>query len=165
MGIALFTPATTLRMSPRYPDSNLPPLVIVDDSDDDVFLLRHRLREGGITNPIRAFASTAEALAFLRACQDRKELPAMVFTDIRIPVTSGFALISAIRENAEWSGIRIVVVTSSNRTTDLEHALECGANGYLIKFPPSDTLVEFVRNGPWISVPLPARPVASLLHA
>jgi CheY-like chemotaxis protein len=153
-------------MNPRYPDSSLPPLVIVDDSDDDVFLLRHRLREGGITNPIRAFGSAAEALAFLRDCHGQNDLPAIVFTDIRIPVASGFALISAIRDNSEWRDIRIVVVSSSNCPADLEHALECGANGYLIKFPPSDTLVDFVHNGPWISVPRPAQPLplASELH-
>jgi CheY-like chemotaxis protein len=152
-------------MNPCYPDSSLPPLVIVDDSDDDVFLLRHRLREGGITNPIRAFGSTSEALDFLHSCHGQDELPAIVFTDIRIPVASGFTLISAIRDHSEWRGIRIVVITSSNCPTDLEQALECGANGYLIKFPPSDTLVDFVRNGPWISVPRPARPLASELHA
>src|SRR5881394_667861 len=109
-------------MSPRYPDPSLPPFIIVDDSDDDVFLLRHRLRDGGITNPIHAFASAADALAFLHSCGE--QLPAMVFTDIRIPVTSCFALISSIRENPEWNRIRIVVVSSSNCIDDLERAIE-----------------------------------------
>jgi CheY-like chemotaxis protein len=138
-------------MHPHYPDPHLRPLVIVDDLEDDIFLLRHRLREGGITNPIVAFSSSAEALDYLRAIPAERQLPAIVFTDIRMPVESGFALISAVRENAAWDDIRIAVITSSNETADLVRALEHGANGYLIKFPPADLLTEFVHHGPWFA--------------
>jgi CheY-like chemotaxis protein len=149
-------------MKTHYPNPNLPPYVIVDDCDDDTFLLRHRLREGGVTNPIHAFGSPAAALAFLRSVRNRHELPAILFTDIRMPVDCGLALISAIREHREWDGIRIAVMTTSNDPVDLQRALENGANAYLIKFPPSDILSEFVRNGPWISSP---RPVHALVSA
>jgi CheY-like chemotaxis protein len=148
-------------MKPLYPDLCLPGLLIVDDCEDDIFLLRHRLREGGITNPITAFTSPANALAFLRA-QPAAELPSLVFTDIRMPGGCGFALISAIRGNPEWSGIRVVVVTGSNQTADLERSLECGANGYLIKMPTSELLADFVLNGPWFAVP---RGASAPVHA
>jgi CheY-like chemotaxis protein len=137
----------------HYPDTSLPPIFIVDDCEDDVFLLRHRLREGGITNPILTFSSPADALAFLRPVRRRQDLPSIIFTDIRMPVSSGFALISAVRENPEWEGIRLVVVTASNHTIDMERALELGANGYLIKSPPAEILADFVRNGPWLVMP------------
>src|SRR4051812_2914982 len=140
-------------MSASYPDWSLRPIAIVDDCDDDVFLLRNRLREGGISNPIMAFSSAADALFFLRSCSEPAALPEIMFTDIRMPVDSGFALISLIRDNPEWSAIRLVVISSSNSPADLEHSLACGANGYLIKFPPSDILAEFIREGPWISIP------------
>jgi CheY-like chemotaxis protein len=137
----------------HYPDLSLPAIFIVDDCEDDVFLLRYRLREGGITNPIRTFPSPEAMLSFLRGITGRQDLPSIVFTDIRMPPTGGFALISAIRELEEWTDIRIVVVTASNESADMERALELGANGYLIKFPASDILADFVRNGPWIVMP------------
>jgi CheY-like chemotaxis protein len=140
-------------MKSHYPDTTLPPVLIVDDCEDDVFLLRLRLREGAITNPILAFSSAAEALAYLNAHHAQHELPAMIFTDIRMPVDSGFALLAAVRENSAWDAVRIVVMTSSNETTDLVRALELGASGYLIKFPPPDILGDFVRNGPWFATP------------
>lgn len=140
-------------MKPHFPDPSLPPLFIVDDCEDDIFLLRHRLREAEITNPVLAFTSPADALAFLRSIRARHELPAMVFTEIKMPVGSGLAFIAAIRENRDWDGIQIAVVTMSNDTADLEHALENGANGYLIKFPPEELLADFVRNGPRFAVP------------
>jgi CheY-like chemotaxis protein len=149
----------------HYPDPSLPAFFIVDDCEDDVFLLRHRLREGGLTNPILTFPSPAAALACLRGARRRQELPSIVFTDIRMPATCGFALISAIRERAEWNEIRIVVVTASNESLDMERALELGANGYLIKFPAIDILADFVRNGPWIVVPRQTHGMAHQLSA
>jgi CheY-like chemotaxis protein len=141
------------RMKSYYPDTTLPPVLIVDDCEDDVFLLRLRLREGGITNPILAFSSAAEALAHLKSDAAQRELPAMIFTDIRMPIDSGFALLGALRDNSAWDEVRVVVITSSNETTDLVRALELGASGYLIKFPPADILGDFVRNGPWFATP------------
>jgi CheY-like chemotaxis protein len=134
-----------------YPDPSLSPLLIVDDSDDDIFLLRHRLREGGVTHPILAFNSPAEALACLRSVRSSAELPSIIFADIRMPAGCGFALIAAIRENAAWDKVRIAVVSTSNEMRDLERALELGANAYLLKFPRAETLADFVAHGPWIS--------------
>jgi CheY-like chemotaxis protein len=134
-----------------YPDPTLPPFLIVDDSEDDIFLLRHRLREGGITNPILNFSSPADALALLHSVKFGGNLPAIIFTDIRMPVDCGFTFLSAIRAQPGWRAIRLVVVTSSSDSADLERAIECGANGYVVKFPPSDILAEFVHHGPWLS--------------
>jgi CheY-like chemotaxis protein len=148
-------------MNFQYPDPALPPLVIVDDSEDDRFLVRHRLREGGICNPIVAFESSAEALDYLRCIGGRDPLPAMIFTDIRMPVDSGFALIAAVRENSAWEQMRVVVMTSSNDSSDLVRALELGASGYLIKFPPADILADFVHRGPWFAIQRSAPAVTS----
>lgn len=148
-------------MNALYPDSSLPPFFIVDDCEDDVFILRHRLREGGIRNPIRTFFSPSDALDFLRA--NPQSLPQILFTDIRMPVASGFTLISAVRDLPGCAALRIVVVSASNDSVDLERALECGANGYLIKFPPSTTLAEFVCNGPWISLPRVSSAVGAVI--
>ena len=136
----------------NFPDPNLRPIVIVDDCEDDVFLLRHRLREGGIANPIATYNSTTEALAHLHFLPAHERRPWLLFTDIRMPHESGFDLITRIREEAQWNDMKIAVITSSNQSADLERALELGVAGYLIKFPPPDLLAEFVTSGPWFEV-------------
>ena len=148
----------------NFPDPNLPPILIVDDCEDDVFLLRHRLRDGGIANPIATFTSTMEALTYLEFMPAQARKPSLLFTDIRMPHETGFDLIARIREDSKWDDMKIAVMTSSNQSADLERALELGVAGYLIKFPPADLLVEFVTSGPWFAVssrkelahPLPA---------
>lgn len=134
-----------------YPDPTLPPFLIVDDSDDDVFTLRQRLRDGGITNPILNFSATADALSYVQSAEGPAQLPAIIFIDIRMPVDCGFEFLAAVRARPDWQAIRLVVVTSSSDSADLEHALDCGANGYVVKFPPSDLLTEFVQHGPWFT--------------
>lgn len=149
----------------KFPDPNLPPILIVDDCEDDVFLLRHRLREGGIANPIATFNSTAEALTYLHFMPADQQKPFLLFTDIRMPNECGFDLISRIRDEPQWDEMKIAVMTSSNQPADLERALELGVAGYLIKFPPADLLAEFVTSGPWFAVASQTKSLTNPLSA
>jgi CheY-like chemotaxis protein len=139
-------------MKAQFPDYSLPHFVIVDDCDDDTFLLRHRLREGGLTNPILSFHTPDEALSYLHAATAIGKKPAFIFTDIKMPAGCGLEFISRIRENPEWDEIRVVVITSSNQPADLQAALARRVDGYLIKFPVAEILSEFVQHGPWFPI-------------
>jgi CheY-like chemotaxis protein len=141
-------------MTANFPDPALPPLVIVDDCDDDIFLLRCRLREGGITHPIVSFGSAQEALGFFEVLRVRGAKPAYVFVEIKLPGDQGFELLARLRETPEWEEVRLIVVTPSNDPADLDRALRLHVDGYIVKFPSADLLAEFVRNGPWFAVPM-----------
>lgn len=140
-------------MNSHYPDFSLPPIVIVDDCEDDVFLLRHRLRAGEITNPIANFRSTAAALMYLDSATGGGVAPHTVFTDVRMPGDCGFELIRRVRADPRWDAVKVVVVSYSNHPDDLQRALALRADGYLIKFPPPELLAEFLHQGPWFAVP------------
>lgn len=149
-------------MKTSFPDPTLPGFLIVDDCEDDAFLLRRGLRDAEFTNPIRACETTATALEILRASAIVGELPAFLFVDIRMPGVSGFDLIAEVRAEHRWDRVRIVVVTNSNTPADLQRAVQLGADGYLIKFPPAELLGDFLRHGPWFTA---AAPVPTLAHA
>lgn len=144
-------------MKTLFPDPNLAPFVIVDDCEDDAFLLRHRLRDAEFANPILTFETVPAALGWL---QNSVEPPALMFVDVKMPGTSGFDLIAQVRAQATWDLTRIVVATNSNLPADLQRAIDLGADGYLIKFPPADLLGEVIRHGPWFE-----SPARSALHA
>lgn len=144
----------------NFPDPNLPAIVVVDDSQDDAFLLRYRLRLGGVANPVVTFESTLESIAYLHGTRVVNALPEFLFVDIKMP--GGAELIAEIREHAEFDDMKVVVLTYSNDAADLQHALELRINGYLLKFPDSDTLAEFVHRGPWFSI---SRKIQAAPHA
>jgi CheY-like chemotaxis protein len=137
----------------HFPDLSLPPTLIVDDCDDDVFVLRRRLREGGMSNPIITFASSGSALDFLSRRRPPELAPAWVFTEIKMERGDGFMLIDRLRANVRWKNLRIVIVTASNHALDVERALDARVDGYLVKFPSSDLLTEFMIKGPRFAVP------------
>ena len=144
----------------NFPDLSLPPIVIVDDSQDDAFLLRYRLRLGGIANPVTSFESASAALAYFRSPMALKAQPEFLFTDIKTPGATD--LIADVRDRIEWDQLKVVVTTYSNDPADLQHALELRVNGYLLKFPAPENLAEFVLHGPWFSIP---RGVVATSHA
>lgn len=135
----------------NFPDPKLPPIIVVDDSQDDVFLLRHRLRLGGVENPVLTFDSPANVLACLHLAGAGGLLPRFVFADIKMPGAP--ELIDVLRRHPEWNDIKVVVLTYSNDPADLQRALDLRVDGYVLKFPSPEDLSDLVRNGPRFAVP------------
>lgn len=144
----------------KFPDPLLPPILVVDDSQDDAFDLRYRLRAGQISNPVRWFDSVAASGPYLRSAQLVQTPPELLFIDIRMPGAADF--IATLRQQPEFDPMKIVILTYSNDPADLQHAFELRIDGYLLKFPPADDLADFVRHGPWFAV---ARRIETVPHA
>ncbi len=138
----------------NFPDPNLPHFVIVDDCEDDAFQLRHRLRVGGIANPVTTFESCVDAKTYLSSLYAAGSAPQLAFVDVMSP--GAFDLIAALRDDPRFDETKIVVVTYSNDPADLKRALELRIDGYVLKFPDADILAEFVQHGPWFDVSHPS---------
>ena len=65
----------------------------------------------------------------------QKEMPIYdaVFTDINMPNISGLKLISFVRALPLYNNVPIIVISVLSARTDVERALELGANGYLMR--------------------------------
>jgi two-component system, NarL family, response regulator len=91
-----------------------------------------------------------------------KHKPDVTLMDLRLPGMSGVDAIRAIR--ATHPGARFVVLTTYEGDADIHRALEAGAQGYLIKGMPYQTLVEALlrvhKGGRFLPPPL-ARVLAS----
>jgi len=57
----------------------------------------------------------------------------IIFTDINMPVMDGLKLISLVREDENYKGIPIVVITTEGAVEDRERAIALGANDYITK--------------------------------
>jgi len=73
----------------------------------------------------------------------RKHKPDVTLMDLRLPGMSGVDAIRAIRETC--SHARFVVLTTYEGDADIHQALEAGAQGYVIKGMPYQTLVDAVH--------------------
>ncbi|MCH8271151.1 MAG: response regulator [Planctomycetes bacterium] len=121
------TPAQTPH-SPEFVSS--PPVVgsimLVDDNVQNLELLQAYLEELGC--PIRTATDGQEALDLVA-----KDQPDIILLDIMLPRMSGFQICKKIKGSAETRGIPIIMVTALNEVSDVERAVECGADDFLTK--------------------------------
>lgn len=113
-------------------------ILLVEDRDDDVFLVRRAFEKAGLKNPFQVAHDGEEAIAYLSGegrFSNRVEfpLPWLVLLDLKMPKVDGFDVLRWVRSQQHLSGIIIVVLTSSNQIRDVNDAYKLGANSFLVK--------------------------------
>jgi CheY-like chemotaxis protein len=129
------------------------PILVVEDDENDVELIRRTLSQGGIPNPRHFVKSGEEAINYLLGMEpytDRKRypLPGLVLLDLKLHVMDGFEVLQWIKNHHHFGHLRVVVLTSSKHTRDLKKAYRLGANSFLVKpfeFENSSALLAAIR--------------------
>lgn len=123
------------------------PLLVVEDSDDDLFLFRRLLGKAGISNPLESAVTGQAAIDLLAEAISKQDasLPGIVFLDLKLPILSGFEVLEWIRAQSRLQRTAIVILSSSAETRDVKRAYELGAHGYLVKYPKPEVLRDVVH--------------------
>ena len=113
-------------------------ILIVEDREDDILLMRKAFDKASLPNPITIVRDGEEALAYLSgegkyASRDEYPLPALVLLDLKLPRMDGFEVLTWIRKQEGIRGIPVVVLTSSSQLRDVNRAYELGANSFFVK--------------------------------
>lgn len=121
--------------------TNLPVILQVEDTDEDVFLLRYAFRRAGIAHPVRVVTDGQQAIDYLEGSgrfADRTEfpLPALVLLDLKLPLRTGLEVLAWIRAQPAVRTLIVIILSSSINEGDVRRAYELGANAFLVK--PSD---------------------------
>src|SRR5579884_2494672 len=126
------------------------PILLVDDSEDDVFLMRRALKEAALPNPIFVAEDGLKAVDYLAGraqFSDRTmfPIPALMFLDIKMTGKKGLDVLAWLREQEHLRSVVVVILTSSQEPSDLHLAYRLGANSYLVKPSTTDRLRELVQ--------------------
>jgi CheY-like chemotaxis protein len=134
-----------------------PSILIVDDSSDDVLLLRRAFKKAGVANPIQSVKSGCEAIAYLRGVppfEDRAKhpLPSVILLDLQMPDGDGFEVLQWIRNKFPSGGLLVVVLTRLEEFRKINRAYALGANSFLTKPGSAEELQELIRifSGYWL---------------
>jgi len=147
-------------------------MLLVEDGEADILLLKQAFRNARIANPLNVVKDGEEAIRYLSgdgayADRARYPFPFLMMLDLRLPKLSGFEVLAWVRDRPELAGLIIVVLTASDHVPDVTKARELGANSYLVKPGTLAELVEMVRriNGRWLLLDsLPPEPVSPEAH-
>jgi two-component system response regulator len=126
-------------------------ILVVDDNDDDVVLLRESLRDQPAINVLHAVRDGEEAMAFLRRQAPYADAPrpGLVLLDINMPKMNGFEVLHEMKIDPLLRAIPVVILTTSSREADVLTAYTGGACSYVSKPVSFDRLklmaAHFVR--------------------
>ncbi|MCR5408549.1 MAG: response regulator [Bacteroidales bacterium] len=70
--------------------------------------------------------------------------PDLILLDLMMPSMDGFEVITRIRENPDWAGIKIVVLSALNSNEDIVKAYSMGAQDFITKPTVLDKLTNSV---------------------
>ena len=118
------------------------PVLVVDDNATNRHILEEWLR-GWQMEP----AAVGDGLAALNALWHAVGLGrpyALVLLDARMPDTDGLALAAQIRQRAELSATRIILLTSGDRPGDVARSRELRIDAHLLKPVQQDELLETI---------------------
>ena len=115
-----------------------PTILVVDDSDDDKFLIQHTFKKIGVTDPIHLLSDGAEAIDYMMgegkfANRQKYAYPTFIMTDLKMPQKDGFAVLEFLKGNPEWAVIPTIVFSASSDLDDIKKAYMLGASSYHVK--------------------------------
>jgi two-component system response regulator len=127
------------------------PILLVEDSQDDVELTVMALTEAKITNPVVVARNGVEALDYVfgtgaHAGRDTKEQPVVVFLDIKLPLLNGMDVLQRMREDERTRRTPVVMLTSSTEQADIIRTYDLGANSYVRKPVDFEAFVAAARH-------------------
>jgi CheY-like chemotaxis protein len=129
-------------------------ILLVEDNDDDVFLMKHALASAGVTNLVFVVDSGQLAVDYLSGAgpysdRSRYPMPAVVFLDLKLPMMSGHEVLAWIRGQRQLESLVVVVLTSSNEPSDVRRSYSLGANSYLMKPLTARQLLDLAKAFDW----------------
>ena len=130
---------------------SLPPILVADDDEDDVYFIVRLIKRTGIENPVRTFDDGSEVVNFLGGSRlstraGRLRFPRLLFLDLKMRGLGGLGFLEWARQQKELTPLTIVVLSNSNEPQTVERALELGAHRYLVKYPCIQTINTIVRS-------------------
>ena len=101
-------------------------ILVADDEPNIVTALEFLLERNGYQ--VRTARNGDEALKAIES-----DPPDLVLLDIMMPVKSGYEICKRIRENPEWAGIKVVMLSAKGREVEVNKGLGMGADLYVTK--------------------------------
>ncbi|WP_017715866.1 response regulator [Kamptonema formosum] len=122
--------------------------LIVEDNPDERQLLEALFSISNLDMSL-VFAENGEEavnyLSRLNPYEDPLSLPALILTDLRMPLMDGLSLLAWIRQQPELKGIPVIVMSSTGDITERVRAEKLGISYYFVKPVDLNQLIFLVK--------------------
>ena len=132
------------------PDFERQTILLAEDNDDDVLIMRSAFERAAIANPLQVVNDGEQVIEYLAGqgkYADRSQfpLPIILLLDLKMPKQSGLEALEWLRRQPPFKCLTVHILTASSRAADVQRAGDLGANAYLIKPSRFNDLVEMLK--------------------
>lgn len=117
--------------------TQLRPILLVEDSAQDIELVLAALKKNKFANEVVVARDGAEALDYLygRGKFDHRPaaLPIVMLLDLKMPRMDGLEVLRQVKSDERLRIIPVVMLTSSREEADLVKSYQLGVNAYVVK--------------------------------
>jgi len=113
-------------------------ILVADDEPNIVAALEFLLQRHGFE--VTVARNGEEALQLVES-----QSPDLVLLDVMMPVRSGYEVCRRIRERADWSHIKIIMLSAKGRDAEVNKGIAVGADLYITKPFSTRDLVDKVK--------------------
>jgi CheY-like chemotaxis protein len=122
----------------KHPSQTLPPILIIEDSQEDFETLQRLLQKFATQIPLQRCINGDQALAYLYHAGRYTDpvdapRPGLIVLDLNLPGTDGREVLRRIKQNETTQKIPVVVFSTSNDPRDMEECYQYGVNRYIVK--------------------------------
>jgi CheY-like chemotaxis protein len=122
------------------------PILLVEDSPNDVELTMAALRDNHLANEVVVCRNGEEALDYLYGEEAHPgRHPLVVFLDLKMPKVDGLEVLRRMKSDDATRRIPVVMLTSSREEVDLIKSYSLGVNAYVVKPVDFQQFVEAIR--------------------
>lgn len=113
-------------------------IMLVEDDDGHLLLIRENLRAAGIVNDMLEMHDGQQALDYLLRrgqYQDpaKSPRPGLILLDIKMPKMDGFAVLEKLKADPQLRTIPVLMLTSTDDQGEVNRCYKLGANSYVVK--------------------------------
>jgi CheY-like chemotaxis protein len=133
------------------------PILLAEDDENDVFLLRRAFQDAEIRNPLYVARDGQEVIDWLAGTNEfsdrsKHPVPCLLILDLKMPRKSGMDVLEWRRRHPALKCLPVLVFSSSAHPYDIEKAYGLGANAFVVKPADNEERARFVRNvkGFWL---------------
>jgi CheY-like chemotaxis protein len=123
----------------------LPPVLYVEDDENDVLLIKRSFARAGVAHPLHVVHDGRQAIDYLKAAAQKNEIPCLVVLDLNLPLVSGFDVLQWIRSQPAFQSLPVCIFSSSACHSDIARTRQAGANHYAVKPSSPSKLDDLIR--------------------
>jgi len=124
-------------------------ILFAEDNHGHFILTENYFARMGVRNRMVWLRDGRETLNYLfnedQTAKPHENIEYVLFLDIRMPKIDGIEVMKRIKENEQLKNINIIMLTTTDNHTEIEHCYEMGCSAYIVKPVKYSSYIDAMR--------------------